>query len=81
MMMATVAYFAHKNGWGGDVKFSASRIVRALIELAVVIVWPLVTWWLVDKAELPAQPVVLVRHGRRCSPATASSSGRRCCRS
>ncbi len=25
LMMVTVAYFAHKNGWGGDVKFSSSR--------------------------------------------------------
>jgi TRAP-type C4-dicarboxylate transport system permease large subunit len=22
LMMLTVAYFAHKNGWGGDIKFS-----------------------------------------------------------
>jgi len=21
LMMLTVAYFAHKNGWGGDIKF------------------------------------------------------------
>jgi TRAP-type C4-dicarboxylate transport system permease large subunit len=59
LMMATVAYFAHKNGWGGDVKFSASRIGRALIELAVVIVWPLVTWALVNKLGLSARAVVL----------------------
>src|SRR5512145_1907159 len=58
LMMATVAYFAHKNKWGGDVKFSASRVGRALIELAVVIVWPVGTWALVNKAGLPAQPVV-----------------------
>ncbi len=58
LMMVTVAYFAHKNGWGGDVKFSASRIGRALIELAIVIAWPLGTWALVNKAGLPAQPVV-----------------------
>jgi TRAP-type C4-dicarboxylate transport system permease large subunit len=58
LMMITVAYFAHKNGWGGDVKFSASRVGRALIELAVVIVWPVATWALVNKAGLPAQPVV-----------------------
>jgi TRAP-type C4-dicarboxylate transport system permease large subunit len=59
LMMVTVAYFAHKNKWGGDVKFSASRIGRALIELGAVIVWPLVTWALVNKAGLPAQPVLL----------------------
>jgi TRAP-type C4-dicarboxylate transport system permease large subunit len=59
LMMVTVAYFAHKNKWGGDVKFSASRIGRALIELAAVIVWPLATWALVNYAGLPARAVVL----------------------
>jgi TRAP-type C4-dicarboxylate transport system permease large subunit len=59
LMMVTVAYFAHKNNWGGDVKFSASRIGRALIELAVVIVWPLATWVLVNKMGLSARAVVL----------------------
>jgi len=59
LMMVTVAYFAHKNGWGGDVKFSASRVGRALTELAVVIVWPLATYHLVNAAGLPARAVVL----------------------
>jgi TRAP-type C4-dicarboxylate transport system permease large subunit len=58
LMMVTVAYFAHKNGWGADIKFSWTRIGGALLELAVVIVWPLATWALVEKAGLPAQPVV-----------------------
>ena len=31
-MMVTVAYFAHKNGWGGDIKFSGSRFGKAMIE-------------------------------------------------
>jgi TRAP-type C4-dicarboxylate transport system permease large subunit len=59
LMMVTVAYFAHKNGWGADVKFSGSRVARALIELAVVIVWPLGAWVLVNKFGLPARVVVL----------------------
>ncbi len=59
LMMITVAYFAHRNGWGGDIKFSGSKLARALLELAVVIAWPLVIWALVVKAGLPAQPVVL----------------------
>jgi TRAP-type C4-dicarboxylate transport system permease large subunit len=59
MMMATVAWFAHKNGWGADVQFSAARIGRALIELGVVIAWPLATWAAVAKLDLPAQPVLL----------------------
>jgi TRAP-type C4-dicarboxylate transport system permease large subunit len=58
LMMITVAYFAHKHGWGGDVKFSRTRFGGALIELAIVIAWPLITWALVAKLGLPAQPVV-----------------------
>jgi TRAP-type C4-dicarboxylate transport system permease large subunit len=58
LMMVTVAYYAHKNNWGGDVKFSSSRFGRALIELGLVIAWPLATWALVTKLGLPAQPVV-----------------------
>jgi len=59
LMMATVAWFAHKNGWGGDVKFDRGRIARALIETAVVAGWPLVIWLLVDMG-LPAQPTVIL---------------------
>jgi TRAP-type C4-dicarboxylate transport system permease large subunit len=58
LMMATVAYFAHRNNWGGDIKFSATRFGRALIELLIVAAAPLLTWALVAKAGLPAQPVV-----------------------
>ncbi len=58
LMMVTVAYFAHKNGWGGDIKFSGRRFGSALIELGLVIAWPLITWALVAKLGLPAQPVV-----------------------
>ena len=59
LMMATVAYFAHKNGWGGDVKFSASRFGKAMIETAVVAGWPLAIYQLVQ-AGLPAQATVIV---------------------
>jgi TRAP-type C4-dicarboxylate transport system permease large subunit len=58
LMMITVAYFAHKNNWGADVKFSASRLGRALIELAIVIAWPLATWALVSQAGWSVQAVV-----------------------
>ena len=58
LMMITVAYFAHKNNWGADVKFSASRLGRALIELAIVIAWPLATWALVNQAGWSVQAVV-----------------------
>jgi len=58
MMMATVAWFAHRNNWGGDVKFSATRFGRAMIELIIVAAAPTLAWVLVEKAGLPAQPVV-----------------------
>ncbi|MDQ6685596.1 MAG: TRAP transporter large permease, partial [Pseudomonadota bacterium] len=44
LMMLTVAWYAHKNKWGADVKFSASRFGKAMAELAVVIGWPLLLW-------------------------------------
>src|SRR6187200_3349550 len=36
MMMCTVAYFAHKNNWGRDVKFSWRQLGRASMEVAIV---------------------------------------------
>jgi TRAP-type C4-dicarboxylate transport system permease large subunit len=59
MMMLTVAWFAHRNNWGGDVKFSTSRFGKAIIEMTVVVVWPLAIWWLVKHAGLNAQAVVI----------------------
>ena len=60
LMMLTVAYFAHKNGWGADIKFEWPRVSKALAETAVVIVWPVAVWLLVVKAGLPAQLTVAV---------------------
>jgi TRAP-type C4-dicarboxylate transport system permease large subunit len=59
LMMATVAYYAHKNGWGADIKFEWPRIVKALIETAVVIVWPVTIWLLVSQFNLPTQATVI----------------------
>ena len=59
MMMVTVAYFAHRNKWGGDVKFSATRFGGALIELAVVAGWPLIVWALITKLGWHPQAVVI----------------------
>ncbi len=59
LMMLTVAYFAHKNGWGGDIKFEWARVLKALAETLVVILWPVAMWLLVTKAGLPAQATVV----------------------
>jgi TRAP-type C4-dicarboxylate transport system permease large subunit len=58
LMMITVTYFAHKHGWGGDIKFSGSRFGKAMLELAVVVAWPLLIWAAV-KAGVPPQLAVL----------------------
>jgi TRAP-type C4-dicarboxylate transport system permease large subunit len=58
LMMATVAYFAHKNGWGGDIRFDGGRVARALIETAVVAGWPLAIWLLVTELGAPPQATV-----------------------
>ena len=47
LMMLTVGYYAHKYGWGGDVKFEWPRLIKALSELAVVIGFPLAMWGLI----------------------------------
>jgi TRAP-type C4-dicarboxylate transport system permease large subunit len=60
LMMITVAYFAHKNKWGADINFEWPRFSKALIETAVVILWPIVLWVLVKKFEFPAQATVIV---------------------
>ncbi|MEP7206066.1 MAG: TRAP transporter large permease [Casimicrobiaceae bacterium] len=44
LMMLTVAYFAHKNNWGGDVKFEWRRMGKAFVELGIVIGFPLLLW-------------------------------------
>ena len=57
MMMLTVAYFAHKNNWGADIKFVGSRVAMAVVELLVVVAWP-VSIWLLTRAGL--NPLVAV---------------------
>ena len=46
-MMATVAYFAHKNGWGSDAPFSWPQIGSAALEIFIVLAFPMVVWLLV----------------------------------
>jgi TRAP-type C4-dicarboxylate transport system permease large subunit len=60
LMMLTVTYYAHKNQWGGDVKFSSSRFGKSMIELGVVVGWPLLLWLVVDRVGAPAQISVFV---------------------
>jgi TRAP-type C4-dicarboxylate transport system permease large subunit len=44
LMMVTVAWYAHRNKWGGDVEFEWHRMGKAFIELGVVIGFPVLLW-------------------------------------
>jgi TRAP-type C4-dicarboxylate transport system permease large subunit len=59
LMMFTVAYFAHKNKWGGDIRFEWARIIKALAELVVVALFPVVIWVLTTKVGWPHVPTVV----------------------
>src|SRR5437867_3812473 len=47
LMMATVAYFAHKNGWGSDTPFSLRQVGSAGLEIVIVLGFPMAVWLLV----------------------------------
>jgi TRAP-type C4-dicarboxylate transport system permease large subunit len=59
LMMVTVAWFAHKNKWGGDVKFSGTRFGMALVEMAVVAAWPVGVYYTVQAGAHPQLTVAV----------------------
>jgi TRAP-type C4-dicarboxylate transport system permease large subunit len=59
LMMLTVAYYAHKNGWGGDIKFTGTRFGKAVIETGVVVAWPMAMYYLVEFGAQPQVTVIL----------------------
>jgi TRAP-type C4-dicarboxylate transport system permease large subunit len=60
LMMATVAYFAHRNNWGGDIPFEPARVLRGTMEAAIALGWPVAVWGAV---QLGAEPTVAVFAG------------------
>src|SRR5918998_4885707 len=44
LMMVTVAFFAYRNGWGGDTPFSWAQLGEATIEIIVVLSFPVAVW-------------------------------------
>jgi TRAP-type C4-dicarboxylate transport system permease large subunit len=58
LMMATVTFYAHRNGWGGDVPFRLRRVLGVLGELAIVGGLPLAIWGAVQLG-LPPRPAVI----------------------
>jgi TRAP-type C4-dicarboxylate transport system permease large subunit len=59
LMMMTVVWYAHKNGWGADIEFQWPRLMKALGELLVVCAWPTLLWIAIDSYGAPAQPTVI----------------------
>ena len=58
LMMLTVAYFAHRNGWGSDIRFDKGRFAKAILESLVVAAWPSCIWFFITK--LGTQPQLTV---------------------
>jgi len=48
LMMLTVAYYARRNNWGGDLPFSLRRLVNACLEILVVLAVPMSVWLLTE---------------------------------
>ncbi len=46
LMMLTVAYYARRNNWGGDVRFEWRRLGGAALEIVIVLAFPLAVWLL-----------------------------------
>ena len=44
LMMATVAFFAHRNGWGSDTPFSWTQLGEATLEVLIVLAFPVAVW-------------------------------------
>jgi TRAP-type C4-dicarboxylate transport system permease large subunit len=53
LMMFTVAYFARKNNWGGDVAFHWGRLGGAALEIAIVLAFPLAVWLMTKAGVTP----------------------------
>lgn len=62
LMMFTVAYFARKNNWGGDVAFDWKRLAAASVEVAVVMAFP-VSIWMMTKFGVSANMATLIAFG------------------
>lgn len=59
LLMIMVTWFAWKNGWGEDEKFVGSRFAKGLLEVAVVLGWPLALWALIQYGAPPRTTVFI----------------------
>src|SRR6188472_4423493 len=46
-MMATVAWFAYRNGWGSDTPFSWRQLGNASLEVIIVLAFPVAVWLMI----------------------------------
>jgi len=53
LMMLTVAYYAHRNNWGGDVPFSLRRLLTAGLEILIVLAVPMAVWIMTEQGVAP----------------------------
>ncbi|OZI39728.1 ABC transporter permease [Bordetella genomosp. 5] len=53
LMMFTVAYYARRNNWGGDVAFSWKRLGGAALEVLIVLAFPFSIWVMVEMGVTP----------------------------
>jgi len=53
LMMLTVAYYARRNNWGGDVPFSLRRLLTAGLEILVVLAVPMAVWIMTEQGVAP----------------------------
>src|SRR5918999_2242679 len=53
LMMATVAFFAHRNGWGNDTPFSWTQLGEATLEVVIVLAFPIAVWLLIRSGVSP----------------------------
>jgi TRAP-type C4-dicarboxylate transport system permease large subunit len=53
LMMATVAWIAHRNGWGSDTPFSWRALGEASLEVALVFAFPLAVWLMMQAGISP----------------------------
>lgn len=59
LMMLTVAYYAHKNKWGGDIPFQWGRVLKAFGELVLTLGWPAAVWGAVELGANPRAAVIV----------------------
>lgn len=53
LMMGTVAFFAYRNGWGGDTAFSLAKLAEATVEIVVVLSFPVAVWLMMQAGLSP----------------------------